>query len=271
MLVDSSLYSHLQDCTTAKDGWETLSKAFESAGVIRQVGILKQWITLQLAECESIQNYVSKWLELLAKVKLADYDISDKLAGAVMLCGLSEEFKPMIMGIEANNEKITVDFVKNILLQSVEFEMDGGTALVVKNKKFTNRIKKDVKCYECGGPHFKRICPKLRSENADVVLYSAFTANEMSNDWIIDSGATAHMTSSDILLRNIRKSCKTEVIAANNERMKIVGVGDIAQRINLGNEYSEVKFSDVQYIPSICANLLKFTFCKSDCKERIRR
>lgn len=42
LLCDSSLYSHLQECSTAKDGWDTLVSAFESAGVIRQVGLLKQ-------------------------------------------------------------------------------------------------------------------------------------------------------------------------------------------------------------------------------------
>lgn len=258
LLVDSSLYSHLQDCETAKSGWDTLIKSFEDAGAIRQVGIIKQWLMLSLADCGSIQNYVNKWLELLAKVKKADYEIGDKLACAVMLCGLPEEFKPMIMGMEVNKDKLSLDYVKNVLLQEIDFDNGEEAALAVKHKKFEKKGKGTVKCYECGGPHFKRKCPRLRNdkESADVVLFSAYAVKEISNEWYIDSGATAHMTSSDKFLHNMRKSVKKEVIAANNERMEIKGVGDLAQSIILDNELSEVKLSDVQYIPGICANLL---------------
>lgn len=39
--VDSSIYSHLEQCETANDGWNILMSAFEDRGVVRKVTLLK--------------------------------------------------------------------------------------------------------------------------------------------------------------------------------------------------------------------------------------
>ena len=46
LLVDPCVYSHLEECDTAKSGWDALMAAFEDKGVIRKVTLLKQWISL---------------------------------------------------------------------------------------------------------------------------------------------------------------------------------------------------------------------------------
>lgn len=43
---------------------------------------------------------------------------------------------------------------------------------VKKNGKYKN--KKVVRCYGCGGPHYKNKCPqKNQSEKSDIVLYTS--------------------------------------------------------------------------------------------------
>ena len=104
------------------------------------------------------------------KVKTAGFDISDEVAGSIMLCGLSDEYKPLIMSIEAKDKKITLDYVKNLLLQSVDFEDSNECALSVqnKNKKKNNSDAKNktkkVKCFDCGGPHYKNKCPNKKEK-----------------------------------------------------------------------------------------------------------
>lgn len=276
LMVDPCVYSHLEECTTAKQGWDTLMTAFEDKGVVRKVSLLKQWISLRLADCESMQDYVNKCLTLRSKVKSAGFKIDEEIAGSIMLCGLSDAFKPMVMSIETKADEISVDFVKNILLQEIDFENSANETALAVNQKRSNKNenkdkkKKTVKCFECGGPHFRKKCPKLKNTEANVVLYSSFVAqNGVSSEWIIDSGASAHMTPCESLLKNRSMPSVKEVTVANNEKLSINCVGDIEQKIGKSGKVGSITLKDVQYIPGICVNLLSVSKIVQHDKEVI--
>lgn len=264
LMVDTNVYTHLQGCLTAKEGWDTLSSAFEDKGVVRKVTLLKQLVSLKLNECESMQAYVEKCLSLHSKVKAAGFDIDDQIAGSMMLCGLSDDFKPMIMSIESSEKDISIDYVKNILLQEVDFEKSEEKALITKQKKNKNFKKKAIKCYECNGPHFKNKCPRLKQKKDDggcnVALYSSFTTNNDSmnvalynsfvasddskDDWFIDSGATAHMTKNELSLSYETKPMVNEIKIANNQRIKIKSVGDVELIVKKNNGNGKVRLKN---------------------------
>lgn len=266
LIVDSSIYSYLDGIEKAKDAWDCLCNIFEDKGAVRKVTLLKQWITLQLDDCSSMHDYVNKSLNLRAKIKTAGFDIGDEISGCIMLCGLNDDFKPLIMSLETKSDTLKVDFVKNILLQEVEYDNCNENALSVKHKKNkngkfknSNKNKKNIKCYECGGPHFKNKCPKLKNgEKNEIVLYSnSFVAetDDAENVWFLDSGASAHMTKSDVNIINKKKPMIKEVKVANDQRIRVNHYGDIACKIG-EHEKSSVILKDVQYLPDICVNLL---------------
>lgn len=115
LMLDPSMYSHIQDATTAKDGWDKILAVFEDKGAARKVSILKQWVTLKLTDFDSMQAYVTKSLEMKHKVTNAGLTIDEELAGSIMLCGLTEEFKPMVRSIETTTSKLTSDYVKKLV------------------------------------------------------------------------------------------------------------------------------------------------------------
>lgn len=171
-----------------------------------------------------------------------------------MLCGLSDDYKSLIMTLEGKGG-ITLDVVKNVLLQNIDYEGGSESALSVQKKQF--KKKKSPKCYGCGGPHYKRDCNKKenKSKKAECVLYSALaTSNHSDQEWYIDSGATRHMTNIDMEMENRREPIIREVKVANNERVKINHVGDVKCKINDGENFLTLK--EVQYIPDLCVNLL---------------
>ena len=265
LLMDSSVYTYIEDCKTAKEAWNALAKAFEDSGAVRKVTLLKQWITLKLSDFESMQDYVNECLILRSRVKSAGFEIDEKVAGSIMLCGLPDSFKSLVMGVEAKSDDITVDYVKNILLQEIDFRGGGETAMAVKNRKSgKNKPHKSVKCYDCQGNHYRNKCP-LRKKNgsndgekSNVVLYSAFMTrgNSSNHNWIIDSGATAHMTYNKTILTDKVRAENSDVKVANNERLSIECVGKVKQKINNDGQMNEIVLENVQYIPDICENLL---------------
>lgn len=93
---------------------------FEDKGAVRKVPLLKQWITLKSDEC--------------AKVKNAGFDISEEIAGCILLCGLREEYNPLVMSMEAK-ATITMDSVKNLLLQTIDANRSENAMAVGKFDK----------------------------------------------------------------------------------------------------------------------------------------
>lgn len=96
--------------------------------------------------------------------------------------------------------------MKNVLLQNIDFDETSENAMSVHNKKF--KKKKNVKCYDCGGPHYRNKCPKRgeKTDNAECVLYSALaTETQKDDEFCIDSGASKHMTYKNMQMENIKK------------------------------------------------------------------
>lgn len=76
--------------------------------------------------------------------------MTNEWTGAILLAGLTENFKPFIMGIEASEANITTDKIVSKLLDS-QAENATGEAFFNKNsKKKRNKFNKQRKCYTCG-------------------------------------------------------------------------------------------------------------------------
>lgn len=293
LLVDPSLYTYVSEQITTKDAWEGLAKSFKDNSTSLNIFTLRKFVTTKTSDFKSIEEYVKEMLKLWKKAQQAGYNIDEHTAGSLMLGGLPNEYRPMILGIKNCGTKITVDYVKNLLLQDIYFdnEQSEENALAVKSNK--KQSKKVVKCYNCEGNHFRNKCPQLKNKNnkkndekdkvlfcasiakgkreesttvlssasivkkkndeRDNVLFSALVASEKSDTWYIDSGATSHMTHERNAVKQIVKPVKEYVTAANGDPMKIIGMGDVRKRI-AGNNYLTIK--NAQIIPNLCVNLL---------------
>ncbi|XP_036347659.1 uncharacterized protein LOC118757037, partial [Rhagoletis pomonella] len=111
LLVDPVNISHVQDAKTAKDVWDNLEKAFDDSGLSRRVGLLRTLISTRLVDCNNMEQYVDKIVTTAHKLRNAKFDLSDEWVGTLLLAGLSEEYKPMIMAIESASTIISSDFI----------------------------------------------------------------------------------------------------------------------------------------------------------------
>jgi hypothetical protein len=67
-----------------------------------------------------------------------------------------------------------------------------------------------------------------RNDQRTSSMISNFAQNQSNSKWIIDSGATDHMTGNKILLNNYKNfETKQYVIVVNGEKMEILGNGSI--------------------------------------------
>jgi len=140
LCIDTVNYVHVQDTATAKETWDKLKSAFEDSGLTRRVGLLKTLTTTKLGNCATVDEYVNSIITTAHKLNGIGFKVDEEWIGSLLLAGLPEEYKPMIMGLESSGTPITGDAVKTKLLQDIKMEKagkiaDSETALHVRTQK----------------------------------------------------------------------------------------------------------------------------------------
>ncbi|EZA55641.1 Fatty acid synthase [Ooceraea biroi] len=104
-------------------------------------------------ECEHINQctheYVSNISENVQQLKEINFVVQDEMVGALLLSGLPEEFRPMIMGLESSRIVMSSDIVKAKLLQECD-KIEGNSkemAFSSKNRNGTYKGERNRKCY----------------------------------------------------------------------------------------------------------------------------
>lgn len=110
-IIELTIEDHVSKCETALTMWETLHSLYEDTGLTRKIGLLRSLIQCRLDECSSMQDFIDKIKSTSNKLVGIGFDISDEWIGAILLAGLSEDFKPMIMSVEASGQQYTSDAI----------------------------------------------------------------------------------------------------------------------------------------------------------------
>lgn len=265
LLLDPQNYVHVQECTTAKQVWENLQRAFDDNGLTRRVGLLKDLINTTLEASNSVEDYVSKIMNTAHKLRNIGFEVNDEWLGTLMLAGLPEDYKPMIMGLESSGIQISADSVKSKLIQ--EINTSKSTALYTNTRKSRNNMQpvrtKGPRCFNCNkSGHFAKYCKlpkKQQSANKGesssfVAAFSATIRGNICEDkWFIDSGASMHMTSRKDWMYNVTEPSVKNITVANREPLAVKGVGCVDIHVS---QDKVIKVNNVLYVPGLAANLL---------------
>uniref|UniRef100_H3H4L4 Retrovirus-related Pol polyprotein from transposon TNT 1-94-like beta-barrel domain-containing protein n=1 Tax=Phytophthora ramorum TaxID=164328 RepID=H3H4L4_PHYRM len=73
--------------------------------------------------------------------------------------------------------------------------------------------------------------------------------------WLVDSGATQHMTSSNKYMRNYKKMAPVDVHLADDGVVQAVGTGDIVMSMKTPRGMKKGVLTNVWHIPKLSRNL----------------
>lgn len=189
--VEKQNYSHIQGTTTPKEAWTKLKHTFEDCGLSRKVGLLRILTSSRLEDFSTAEGYVSRITDTAHRLKELDFEVKDELIAALLLSGLLDDYRPMIMGLEGSGIAITSDSVKIKILQEVKAPGESNikskeTAFISKSttKSATSDHKeqtKSKKCYVCGKTgHFAAKCrykPKKKRQCGRTNIVQCFCHN----------------------------------------------------------------------------------------------
>jgi hypothetical protein len=104
------------------------------------------------------------------------------------------------------------------------------------------------------------------SENISLLHYSTLTGTIEDDMWIIDSGASRHMTGDQTRLLNINeKKTSYKVDLGDKSTYPVEGFGQASVKLKTGNN---VHLSNVLYVPGLEKNLVAIS-CLEDKGNRI--
>lgn len=255
--VETHIYAHIQTASSAIEIWNILKKLYDDRGLTRRITLLRELISIRLDDMDNMNDYIDKIKTTSNKLVGIGFNLTEEWLGAIMLAGLTDEFRPLIMTIEGNNEPINSDNISSKLLD-MHSSKTSSTAFFNKNKKKSKAVKK---CHKCNSnQHYTNQCGKTgdknnKKDNEKEKKKAAFVAllcSESKNNWYIDSGASRHMTHSDSGMKNLRETDVKDIMSANNENMGVKKCGDLT----IQNDDVEINVKGALFVPELAVNLL---------------
>ena len=218
---------HVRETRNAKEAWDTLKSQFARESILQKVRLRQQYYSCRFQNGGDMLAHINHLRSLHDQLKEMGETVNDKELAMTVLASLPDEFKPLITALDAVGEdSLSYEKVKAMLLNDV----DRATDTKKCEDAFTvNRSGKKFKkpfngtchyCQERG--HFARDCPKRKAKmnteqrntqrkgkesarcaekekkdgvadhDGDEALHTSDVENK--SGWIVDSGATQHMT-----------------------------------------------------------------------------
>ncbi|KAE9277120.1 hypothetical protein PF008_g28929 [Phytophthora fragariae] len=233
-----------RSATRAIQAWGTLREFYNRTTLHNRVTMTRRLHEFKMDDGASMSKHLDAFDELLVGLQTMGEPVDVARQLVVLLSSLPVEFE-LISSIIENAKDITLIEVKEKLLKEYErlekkdttteraFKVNAGRFKGSKgNGRKWNGPKKNAgdflgKCFKCNQPgHMKRECPERNAGVDDDAVFAVGT--EHLNGWLIDSGATAHMTPhrSDLLEYGALDTTM-EVMIADGKKLTVVGRGTV--------------------------------------------
>ena len=271
---------------------DILSQYFAKKTVSNKVYTLMQLYGLRMRKDTRMQDHLRELDELSDKLAAIGEEVSDNHKLAVLLRSVQDSYPTLVTALLAKGDNdLTLVFAKQALLDEEQrqgktgtesggvADSKGGDTALKARKPFGKRPKSGV-CHHCGQQgHFIRSCPTLvkdqtrhrgkfakehkeTSEDSDAGGGHMFVASvglkaEANDEWIIDSGASRHMTFQHDTLREYRVLENPEPVQLGDGRtVNALGTGKVKMISQLIHGRKVTGWmTDVLYVPKLASNL----------------
>ena len=264
----------ITSCEEPKEAWDSLKKHFERETLANKLFLKKRYFRKEMREGNSIEMHLKEMKELTDKLNSIGAPISEEDQVVTLLGSLPLSFSTVVTALEARAGDLTMDFVQQQLInherklkaQETKPEAQQNLAIVGAEKW------KPPRCWNCDEVgHIQWFCPKRKSQHRAKVTedkvqsdsdgegaFPASRSEEVPEDkWLVDSGASSHMTPKRIYFTEYRIfSTPEKVVLGDGRVVEAVGAGKV--RLNMLFKVSNSKSSvmhDVLHVPKLSCNL----------------
>ena len=287
MSVASSQLYLITSCEEPASAWVALRNHFERETLVNKLMLKKQYFRMEMKEGTSIEAHIKDMKELTDRLAAINAPISEEDQVVTLLGSLPSSYCTLVTTLEAR-DTVSLSYVQQSLVREEQKSsgkwLDTGAGSGTGQALFTRQGYRNSKgherqkrvCYVCGEPgHFQRDCPRNRgqqkpskhkhkarpacmdsSEDANEEAFSGASSYD-SKGWIVDSGASSHMTQSREFLTEYEEFDNTQKVCLGDGRtVEAIGKGNIrSEMVFKTSEPKHVTMYNVMYVPKLACNL----------------
>uniref|UniRef100_A0ABD2W186 Retrovirus-related Pol polyprotein from transposon TNT 1-94 n=1 Tax=Trichogramma kaykai TaxID=54128 RepID=A0ABD2W186_9HYME len=279
------------NCQSSKDMWDKLHAVYESK-TDTSVHVLQQkWFSLKKDPADDIATHIAKIEDLCCSLKSMKETVSDSMMITKIIMTLPAEYNHFISAWDSvSSEQKTVENLTSRLIMEETRHSNtekSENALVSHSKNSNNqgssknstqskkRQQFQGNCRKCGKRgHKQRDCwhnkqdkerPSHQNKNTDegnaligtvLISRSCATNEDCSENWLLDSGASQHMTHHrDWFSTYTSFQNKIPIRLGDGHILYAAGKGNINVTVFDGNEWNSKFLSDAFHVPDLTFNL----------------
>ena len=304
LAVETSLLYLLGDPKDPAEVWEQLSKQFQRRTWANKLRLRKKLFTMRLKEGDSMKEHIKQMTEVFGELAVIDEPVSEEDKVVYILASLPDAYDVLVTALESGSENVPpLETVTERLLREEEKLKGRETTeeeskLLVAGNNPTLR-KKAFPCHYCGKlGHYKRDCrkwaqaraggkdkkggakqqPGKRDPNQDAMLIGQALTAKSGKEWLVDSGATSHMSNCKRLFTQVRDLEPADTVTLGDGRdLEVKSVGTVELDMLLPDGSSrKCSLQKVLYVPKLAYNLVSVsrateagksvTFSKGGCE-----
>lgn len=284
--IEDDQLVHIRGLTTSKAVWNALKTYHEKNTLVNKVSTLRRLCSMRLGESDDMAQHINSMSSLFHRCMDLGDNLPEPYQVAILLSSLPPSYDSLVTALEVRPEgELTLGTVKSKLLDESTRRKELNNSNESSNDTTVLKtMNKEIVCYFCKKRgHLKRDCVQYKewkerkygknknnnkngksnkgdklntvnkTESSDF-LFSLCSQN--SDDWIIDSGATSHVTNNKQLFDEFNAT-QSNVSVANGDKECVDGKGTCKiEMLNQSGIASTAVLTDVLYAPQINGNMI---------------
>lgn len=285
LLLEDSQLSLVKNCVFARDTFNALKSYHQKTTRSVRVSLLKKLCASNLAENGNIENHLREFDDLFDRLDAAGTTLDKDTKICMLLRSLPVSYDGLVTALDSrSDDDISLDVVKSKLVDEYnrQLERKGSGSVKIEKAmrsaegKSTGDFRTCHFCKKAG--HIKRNCRKFlatqkkegdsssasgsgsgkakaaQSESRGV----AFVVGDgKSCSWVIDSGASAHMTNDRSFFDSLEEFSGGFITMADGKKTQILGEGSgVVFGVDGSGETMKIEVNEVKFVPGLSTSLI---------------
>lgn len=296
IVMEPSIVSLVKNYKTSYEIWKFLEETYDRKGTRQKAEEFRKLVNIRMDNSQAIEEYLREFNAIITRLTELDAKLDNNLLVILLLDSLPDNYKEVLAAFDALSEYPNLDTVRTRLLEIGDKKRDniGCSGSVFKANQFRsynyNKPKQSsynqqykqnyfpYNCRRCGKRgHMAKNCRKHEehvklSEGSEqgFMIYEQLLSSSATHEetklnnfenktikWCLDSGATSHMCCAKNVFSNLHESENIGYVKlANNEKVKIMGIGTAKLCIKINNKPKYISLYNTLYIPNLKENLI---------------